>query len=270
MRWDDRVLPLAFYGGLTALLVLVVTGSLAGVLPRELVKDLAEDSEALLLALGLCGWIEFARPRLLGTRHGWLGTALAAAGCLLLGSCLFIRAAFPESVATLSEPMLALAVLLPYLQLRRPAPALLVAGLPGAVLLLILLAFHSAIVTRGSEMLAMLVLVPLGLDVIDRRILQPSADTSAALLWSWCLLLIGAPVLLSVVLRGAFPGVLGRAVGYAVGLQEAWLGLLLVHLYLALRRARGLVQHVDYRCAGADRFLVAVDDRDLVRGRRGR
>jgi hypothetical protein len=229
-----RVLRTAYYLTVSALLTLAATDRLETVFPAELAKDIGEDSEALLLALVLAAWIELARPRLLQAAHAWALTTAAAAACLLLGSVMFFGHTLPRSVATFSEPMLALALLLPYLQLRRPLPRRLVAGVPLAALLLIVLAFDSLDAARASEALAWLVLVPIGLDVVDRRILEPSEHTSTVLRWSWYLLLITAPVVLSDVVRDTLGGLPGQAVSYAIDVQEAWLGLLLLHLYAAL------------------------------------
>lgn len=227
-----------FYGGGGLLLGLAVTGWLGAVLPAEAAKDVAEDSEALLLALAVSAWIEFARPRLLGRPGGLLLTCAPAVGCLLLGGWMFTGAGLPRTVSTLGEPVLALAVLLPYLQLRRPVPRLLVAGLPAAVLLLTVPAFDSDPVTRGSEALALLVLVPIGLDAVDRGILDPAARPSAARRWTWYALLLAVPLVLSLVLRDSVvDGVPGQVVAHAIGVQEAWLAVLLVHLYPTTRRA---------------------------------
>lgn len=228
------VLGAAYYGGLLVLLALAVTGTLGAVLPHELAKELREDDEALLLAVVLSGWIQLVRPRLPGARREWPVTLLAGTVLLLLGLWTYTSRDLPVEVGTFSEPLLALALLLPYVQLRRPLPRLLVLGVPVGVLMLILLDPRQAIVIRGSELFAMLMLVPLGLDIVDRRTLEPAARTSALLRWSWYTLLIAAPLLLSLVLRDAFTGLLGQVVTYAVGVQEAWLGLLLVHLYAAL------------------------------------
>jgi hypothetical protein len=231
--WWPRVLRPAFYLVVGALFALAVTDRLDAVLPAEAAKDVGEDSEALLLALMLAGWIEFARPRLRRAANARAVTAAAATACLVLGSWLFLGEAVPRPLATFGEPVLAMALLLPYLQLRRPLPRRLVAVVPATALLLLVAASASVHTTRAAEALAVLVLVPLGLDVFDRRILEPSVRTPAALRWSWYLVLIAMPLVLSEVLRDAVDGPLRHAVGYAVGLQEAWLGVLLVHLYAA-------------------------------------
>jgi hypothetical protein len=238
-------LSAVYYAGLSALLLMAVTGSLGTVFPAELAKDLREDSEALVLAIGLPAWIEFARPRLTGRRCEWPATLLAAIALLAAGTWMHLSAAaaaglaepvrLPDEVSTLSEPVLALAALVPYIQLPRPLSRGVVATLPAAVLVLVLLAPDFSLVVKAPELLAMLLLVPVGLDVVDRRILQPAAASRRVVRWSWYTLLLLAPLVLSLILRDTFTGRTEHVIDYAINAQEAWLGVLLVQLYLAAR-----------------------------------
>lgn len=234
-----RSLTVLYYGVLLALQALAITGHLADVLPSTLATKIGKDSEAVLLALGLPAWVQFVRPRLVGSRWEWPATAGAVAVLVALGTWMYATPPLPGNVETLNEPLLALAALVPYVQLRRPVPRLLALGLPAAVLALVLTDSGNALVTNLAELLAMLVLVPLALDVVDRGILDPDARTSARLRWSWYALLLAAPVFVSVVLAGAFaPGGAADAVRYAVRVQEAWLGVLLLSLYFAVGHGR--------------------------------
>ena len=232
------VLSALYYGGLSVLLVMAVTSTLEAMFPAELAKDLREDSEALVLAITLPAWIQFARPRLSRTRYAWPATLLAAIAFLAAGICMYFSAlGLPQELSTLSEPVLALAALLPYSQLPRPLPRRVVAVLPAAVVLLVLLAPNSGLVSKAPELLAMLLLVPVGLDVVDRRILEPDAVSSRVIRWLWYALLLLMPLSLSLVLRDAFTGAPAQAMRDAVQTQEAWLGVLLLQLYLAARLA---------------------------------
>lgn len=229
------VLSAVYYSGLIVLLGMAVTGTLDSVFPAELADDIGEDSEALVLAVALPAWIQFARPLLLRWRYGWPATLLAAVVFLAAGVCMYFSAAgMPAAVSTLSEPVLALAALVPYSQLRRPLRRRTVAALPTAAVLLVLLAPDAGLVVRAPELLAMLVLVPVGLDVVDQRILDPAAVSARALRWSWYALLLLAPLCLSLLLRDTFTGTPARNVVQA---QEAWFGALLLQLYLAARLA---------------------------------
>jgi hypothetical protein len=229
------VLSAVYYSALIVLLGMAVTGTLESVFPAELADDIGEDSEALVLAVALPAWIQFARPLLIRTRYGWPATLLAAGVFLAAGMCMYFSAVgLPAEVSTLSEPVLALAALVPYSQLRRPLRKITVAALPTAAVLVVLLAPDVGLVVRAPELLAMLVLVPVGLDVVDQRILDPDAASARAIRWSWYALLLLAPLCLSLLLRDTFTGTPVRNVVLA---QEAWFGVLLLQLYLAARLA---------------------------------
>lgn len=232
-----RLLATAFWAGLGLLAVLAVTGLLDEVFPRELAKDLAEDSEALPVALGLAAWVQLVRPRLRGSRTPWRTTGLVAAGCGALGVWLYATGPVPGEVETLCEPLLALALLVPYVQAHRPLPRRLVLGLPVAVLLVVLAASGSALVDELAEVPLLVVLVALGLDVVDREVLEPAVRTPWRRRAGWWAFLLVTPVLLSVVLRDALPGPAGDAVTWVVRGQEAWVGALLLQVHLGLAAA---------------------------------
>jgi hypothetical protein len=234
-------LSAVYYSGLIVLLGMAVTGTLESVFPAELAEDIGEEGEALVLAVALPAWIQFARPLLIRTRYGWPATLLAAVVFLATGVCMhFSAAGMPAEVSTLSEPVLALAALVPYSQLHRPLRKLTVAALPTAAILVVLLAPDVGLVVRAPELFAMLILVPVGLDVVDRRILEPGAVSTRALRWSWYALLLLAPLCLALLFREAFAGTPRRTV---VQVQEAWFGVLLLQLYLAARLALGSRDH---------------------------
>lgn len=234
-----RALSLGYYGVLLVLLALAVTGTTGDVLPRQLAKHVSEDSEGFLLALVLSAWVQYVRPRLRGTAQEWSLTLLAAAAVLVVGLVCYLVDGVPPRVATLNETLLALAVLLPYVQLPRPVPRALSLGLPGAVLLLVLLASGTTLVTDLAEGLVMLVLVPLGLDVVDRCVLEPDRPPVPAR-WLWYALLVVAPLTFSL-LEGHVGGAGGTALRYAVRVQESFVGLLLAEVFLAvlLRQVAG-------------------------------
>lgn len=239
MTKRDRLLTVAYYSVLLVLQVLAITGRLDEVLPDALALKIGKDSEALLLALGLPAWVQFVRPRLTGRRSEWPVTAVAVALLLALAGWLYVTPPVPGNVETLNEPLFALAALVPYVQLRRPLPRPLVLGLSGGVLLLVLTASGTTLVTNLAEMLAMLVLVPLGLDVVDRAVLDPAAPRMpAAVRWGWYVALLAVPMTISLLLAGEFTGTAGDAVRYAVRVQEAWVGLLLLQLYFAVGHRR--------------------------------
>ena len=232
--------------GLTVAFYVVVGGVLAGILlqvfplflPDSLAGRIGHNSEGLLLALVIAAWIQFVRPRLAGTRREWLITVLGAALLLALGVALLLTD-LPSRFRTLNEPLLAAALIVPYLQARRPLPRGL-AGVLAAVVLLGIIAFNrTVIVTDLAEMLAALVLVPLALDVVDRGILDPRARTSGPLRAVWYAFLVLAPVLFSVVqYRIGVDGLLGEAFRYAVRVTEAFICVLAVEIYFAVLLGR--------------------------------
>jgi len=146
----------------------------------------------------------------------------------------FSAAGMPAEVSTLSEPVLALAALVPYSQLRRPLRKMTVAALPTAAVLVVLLAPDVGLVVRAPELFAMLLLVPIGLDVVDKRILEPGAVRARVIRSSWYALLLLTPLCLPLLLRDTFTGMPVRNV---VEAQEAWFGVLLLQIYLAARLA---------------------------------
>ena len=110
-----------------------------------------------------------------GDRPGRRGRAGGRAG--LLASDL------PSRWRTLNETFLALALLLPYLQLRRPLPRALPSGI-AVVLLVVVVAFEStAAVTDLAETFGILILAPVAFDLVDRGILDPQPAARTRWLW---------------------------------------------------------------------------------------
>ena len=218
-----------YYAVIGALLLLAITGVLGSVFPERVAKQIGENSEGLLLALGLPAWVQLVRGRLTGSRAQWPVTAAVSAALLLLGLLLISVDDLAGRVETLNEPVFALAVLLPYVQLGRPLPSAAVLALPVAVLLLIGSASTTAFVTDLAECLAMLVLAPIGLDLVDRAVLQPGAPTAALLRRSWYAFLLLGPTAIAL---AAAPDATG-ALRYGERLQEAFLGVLVAEVYLA-------------------------------------
>ena len=90
-------------------------------------------------------------------------------------------------------------------------------------------------ITDLAETLGMLMLAPIGFDVVDRGILDPKARTSTALRYGWYAFLVVAPIAFSVLEHGiGFEGAIGEATRYAVRIHEAFLFMLLVELYFAV------------------------------------
>src|SRR5262245_6668381 len=200
---DRRLLPIVYYLGLSGLIAAVILG----LTPPQV----AHNDEAYVGALLLSLWIEFVRPRLLGTEREWPLTAAAGIGCFAIGIFLlntrtttafegspFIDL-FPGKIRTLNEPFLSLALLIPYVQLRRPLPSKLAAAIALGVLA-VTVAFHRTVIdTALAETLVLWILAPVGFDLVDRGILDGAAPTSLQLRLAWYITLVVLPLAFSAI-----------------------------------------------------------------------
>jgi hypothetical protein len=228
----------AFYTALAVVIVGVLAQLLPHVLPDALADRIGRNSEGIALALLLAAWIQFARPRPAVSSRTWSITAAAAVACLVLG-VLLLASDLPSRFRTLNETFLAAALLIPYVQLRRPLPRYLAAGAAAVVLLTVVVFNRTPAVTDLAETLGMLLLAPLAFDVVDRGILDPRARTSSSLRWAWYGLLVAVPVGFTVLEYAiGVDGLVGEAVRYGVRITEAFVFLLLVQLYFAVALGR--------------------------------
>lgn len=208
------------------------------VLPNSIGPRVRHNSEAYVLALLLALWIQFARPRLAGTAREMPAVAAAVVGCTALAVFL-LATDFPSRFRTLNETFFAAAILIPYVQLRRPLPARLAATLAAAVFLVIVVGNRTQIVIDGAETLGVLVLAPIGFDIIDRGILDPRARTYATHRYAWYAFLIAAPIVFSLLESGLdLRGTAGEASRYAVRVAEAFLCMLALEIYFAVGLGR--------------------------------
>ena len=233
-----RILPVVFYGGLALLLASILFQWLGKIAPDAIATRVGHNSEGYLAALVVAAWIQYVRPRLSGHRAEWVVTALAAAVALAVGLAL-LASDLPSRWRTLNETFLALALLLPYLQLRRPLPRAVPIGI-AVVLFGAVVAFEStAAVTDLAETFGILILAPVAFDLVDRGILDPTARTSTRTRWLWYVALAVVPIVLSVLeYQVGVDGVAGVAVRYGVRVTEAFVCLLLVEVYLAVLLGR--------------------------------
>jgi len=241
---DRRVLSIVYYLGLTGLFGAV----LLGLTPR----DVGHNNEAYLTTLLLSLWIQFVRPRLLDTERGWPLTLAAAVGCFAIGVFVlntrtttafegspFIDI-FPGKIRTLNEPFLTLALLIPYVQLRRPLPSKLAAAIALGVLAATVAFHRTVLVTALAETLVMWILAPVGFDLVDRGILDRTARTSLQLRLAWYITLLVLPVAFSAIKSTDPTGLFGEAIVFAARTTEAFIFMLIVEMYFA----------VGHRCTG--------------------
>lgn len=230
----QRALSAGFFVGLGGVLVCILAEILPSLLPTGLASSVAYNSEGYLFALLLALWIQCARSRLRAPGGEWPVTTLAAAASMVVGIALF-RSDLPSRFKTLNETFIAVSLIVLYMQVRRPMPRWVPIGLSLGVLATIVFANGTDIVTDLAETLGMLLLVPLAFDVVDRGILDPAADTSAPLRYSWYALLVVVPVTFSVLLHfGDLTGLAYEITRYDVRMHEAFVGMLLGEIYFAV------------------------------------
>lgn len=229
------IMGAVFYGGLVVVLGGILAGLWPALLPPAISVRVGHNSEGFLLALLLAPWIQFVRPRLAGTAREWPVTAAVAAVCAALGVFLLVTD-LPSRVRTLNEAFLAAALLIPYVQLRRPLRTSVAGAITAGTLAVMVFGERTQSVTDLAEVLGVLLLAPIALDLVDRAILDGSARPSPRLRSGWYAFLVAAPVLFSVLEYRV--GVGGGALRYAVRITEAFVCLLLVELYFAVTPPR--------------------------------
>jgi len=252
MRWSTTTARTVFYGACVVVTVGVLGQLFAEILPGSVASRIGHNSEGVVLALLVAPWIEFARPRLAGTSREWPVTLAVAALCTVI-ALLLLQSDLPSRFRTLNETFLAAAVVIPYVQLRRPLPGRLPVVASAVVLAVIVVANRTAVVTDLAETLAVLLLVPIGFDVVDRGILDPQATTSPRLRLGWYVAMVVAPIAFSVLEYNiGFEGIVGEATRYAVRVAEAFIFMLLVELYFTVVQGR-----VGRPAAGSDDHVAA-------------
>jgi hypothetical protein len=229
-----RIFAVLYYGGLALVLTLILLQLLDEVLGAKLATHIGHNSEAYLTALVLAAWIQYARPRLAGTRAEWPVALLVGAAMVLVGVAL-IQTDLPSRFRTLNEAFIALGVLIPYVQARRPVHPVLSYGLPGLVLLLVLVVGDRGLVRDLAETATMLILIPIGLDLVDRGILQSDAVTSVRARWAWYAALVLIPVVFVALRRGAHVGGwAGNRMLYSQRGLEGYIAAFFIEVYFAV------------------------------------
>jgi hypothetical protein len=231
-RLRVRGFTVAFYGGLAAILALIWLEALDLVLPEGIAEQVGHNSEGILLALLLAGWVQFVRPRITGTPHERLVTGIVVA-VALAGALALLATDLPSQFKTLNETLLAATLLVPYLQLRRPLGRWPL-GVAAMLLLTVVVAHDAPVIVLLAETLGMLILAPVAFDLVDRGILDPAAWTSRVRRWAWYAVLAGAPVGFSLVFAADFGGALDSFNGYAIRTIEAFLAFLAVEVFFAV------------------------------------
>jgi hypothetical protein len=229
-----RIFAVLYYGGLALVLALILLQLLDEVLGKRLATHIGHNSEAYLAALVLSAWIQYVRPRLAGRRAEWPAALLVGVIMLVIGIAL-VQTHLPSRFRTLNEAFIALGILIPYVQARRPLNRVVSYGLPGVILLLVLVVGDRGLVRDQAESAAMLILIPIGLDLIDRGILQSDAVTSVRLRWSWYAALVLIPVVFVALRKGAHVGGwAGNRMLYSQRGLEGYIATFFIEVYFAV------------------------------------
>ena len=223
------------------------------VLPHSVAQRVAHNSEGYVLALILIPWLQYVRPRLAGRRSEWPVALAAALACVAVG-VLLIASDLPSRIRTLNEGLLAAGLLVPYVQLRRPLPRA-VPVLVAVIAAVVAVAFdHNSEVTDLAEVWGALVLIPVGLDLVDRGILDPTARTSPVVRYCWYAALAVVPIGFAVLDFGVrVTGSLHQIVFYVGRCNEDFVAAFLISLALAVIAG----------CTGAERSAVRPADAAL-------
>lgn len=222
------------YGGLVLLLLIIVTRNTDAVMPARLATPVARNSEGWLIALGVCASLDFLRPRLAQGRRP-MATATVIGVALLLAGLALRVAPLPGSVVTLNESLVALGLLVPYLQLTRPVGRR-AAILPVIALVAALLSPASAFLTDMAEAVAALVLIPLVVDVIDEGLVAGRAPNRVRS-GLGAVLLTSTIVLVHVLTPPHPAGWFEEALYYVQRTNEGWVAAVVVLLYYLTRRS---------------------------------
>ena len=210
----------------------------AEILPGGVATQVGHNSEAYLAALVLAAWIQYVRPRLTGAPREWPATAVVSVALIAIGLGL-LASDWPSRFRTLNETCFALALLLPYVQLRRRPSRSVAVAIAVIILVIVLTTQSTQLGTDLAETYGMIMLAPLALDVVDRGILDPDATTSPPARFTWYAAMVITPVVMSVLeYKVEVGGLVGEFTRYGVRIHEAFIAMLLLGLYFAVALGR--------------------------------
>jgi hypothetical protein len=252
MRTRTLVVSAIFYVAVAALLLGVLFQEWAEVLPKSLATRIGHNTEGYVLALAIGGWIQFARPKIKGSRAEWIVTALVSLAFVGL-TVYLLTGGLASRFKTLNEGTLAAALLIPYYQLRRPLPRWVAPWMAIVIVLVTIVTIRSSETTDLAETYGMLLLGIVGFDLVDKGILDPAAVTSTIRRYAWYAILIIAPIVFSVSeyhLDAGSTGILGEPVRFLVRITEAFIFALFVEVFFAI----GL------RCTGSQKAHASTEE----------
>ncbi len=233
-----------FYGGLGLLLVLSVTETLTAFLPRGAARQVGHNSEAYLLALVLGLILQWVRPAVHLAARPWVPLVGLAVVFFAIAVALDQgKDNLSSNYATLNESFFALGAITLYLIVRRPISIALYISLG---LLAAIVAFNRTdLVTLQAEGLVAVMLAPVSLDIADPTLVDRGTTDRPGARLLWCFVLLVIPLVFGVLHRVPLDGILEEVARFGRRPTEAFLGLLLIHLYFSYllgkswRRPRG-------------------------------
>lgn len=235
-KTQRRLVAWIFYGGLGALLLVIVTGLLGMLMPAPVASRVAYNSEGYLFAVVLAAWIQFALPRLQASRRMTWSIGHGAVW-LIIGIGLYMSD-LPSRIKTLNEAALALAIVIPYVALRRPIPR----WIPYSTVVLIALTVWAvgwapdSWVIDQAETFGFVVLAMLTFDVFDKQLLDSSAQEPVKTRLAWYGFMLLEPIVVSAlgvaIREDSDP--LSLTLRYLGRIHESFVGMLLVALILYL------------------------------------
>jgi hypothetical protein len=245
MRTRTIVVSTIYYIGVLALLLGVLFKEWVKVLPKHLAGQIGHNSEGYLAALVIAVWIQFVRSRLANTRAEWPVTIVVA--LVFVGLTVeMLTGDWASRFKTLNEATAAIAVLIPYVQLRRPLPSRVAAIAAAVVIVVTIATIKTAMTIDLAETFGMVIFAIVGLDLIDLGILDNTARTSAAKRWGWYAFLVIAPIVFSFLeyhwgtnWKGVgTTGIIGVAVRWLVRIVESFIFAAFISWFFAIGLGR--------------------------------
>ena len=231
MRIHGRMVAALFFGGLAAVVLLVLTKNLPTILPDSVARQINRNNEGFVVVLVAGPWIQFVRPRLRGYV---LEIPIAVAGGLVLSALglWLYHGSWPGQYATLNESAFSLAVLIPYLQLRRPLPVW-AWGVPIGAVAIPAIGGGNALTTNLAEVFGAVFFVAVTVDFVDRGILDGSRVPRARVL-VWIGAMVVAVGLMHVATDRTPNNVAESVIRYTSRVNEMFMASAILVLYLSI------------------------------------
>jgi hypothetical protein len=247
MRTRIVVLSTIFYVVVVALLAGVLFKFWTQVLPHGVASRIGHNSEGYVAILAIAPWIQFVRPRISGKRSEWYVTALGFLAFAGLTAAM-LSTDWASRFKTLNEGTAAAAVLIPYVQLRRPFPRWVAWTVFLVVTIATIVTSKTVATTDMAESWVMVVLAVAGFDLIDTGILDPGAVTSTVARWLYYAFLVVVPIVCSLAeyhWHAGSTGAYGQTVRFMVRVDESFIFAVFTLFFFAVglgRTGRGAVE----------------------------